>query len=260
MSSLSTLLSSFDVERGLELPDDWRQGRTAYGGILTALAVAAAMTTYSGQMPPLRSVQVTFIGPAVGQLEFRPQVLREGKSVVNVGVDVIAEGALAARLALVFGRSRDSAIAHDFGPLPAVPGPEACREFNMSGMPFAPAFTRNFVMRPAGGAQPISGATHPELLIWMRHVDASGVDPAVALVAMADALPPAAFTSFTAAAPISSINWSFDMLEPVPVGEWFLLRSFSEHARDGYSSQDMQVWNAQGQLLLRGRQSVAVFA
>jgi acyl-CoA thioesterase len=260
MPSLSALLSSFDSERGLDLPDGWRQGRTAYGGILTALGVAAAMKAHHGQMPPLRSAQMAFIGPAVGRLQFKPQLLREGKSVVNVGVDVIADGELAARLTLVFGRARDSAIAHEFGGFPAVAGPEACREFNMGATPFAPAFTQNFQMRPAGGALPLSGAAHPELLIWMRHVDASGVDPAVALVAMADALPPAAFTSFSAVAPISSINWSFELLEPVPVGEWFLLRSFSEHARDGYSSQDMHVWNAQGQLLMRGRQSVAVFA
>ncbi|WP_269790914.1 thioesterase family protein [Stenotrophomonas sp. Iso1] len=260
MPSLSELLSSFDPKQGLVLPDSWRQGRTAYGGIITALGVLAAERAYPESMPPLRSVQVSFIGPAVGLLTFAPQVLREGKSVVNVGVDVHADGALAARLILVFGRARDSAIAHDFCAQPSVGKPLACREFKLSEMPFAPAFTQNFQMRPAGGALPISGAPHPELLIWMRHNDANGVDPAVALVAMADALPPAAFTSFTAPAPISSINWSFDLLEPVPAGEWFLLRSFSEHARDGYSSQDMHVWNEEGQLLMRGRQSVAVFA
>jgi acyl-CoA thioesterase len=260
MPSLSELLSSFDVKQGLLVPDSWRQGRTAYGGIITALGVTAAMQACSAPMPPLRSVQVSFIGPAVGLLTFTPQLLREGRSVMNVGVDVHAEGALVARLILVFGRARDSAIVHDFCERPPVGNPLACREFNMSQMPFAPAFTQNFQMRPAGGALPISGAMQPELLIWMRHNDAIGVDPAVALVAMADALPPAAFTSFTAPAPISSINWSFDLLEPVPAGEWFLLRSFSEHARDGYSSQDMHVWNEQGQLLMRGRQSVAVFA
>ncbi len=260
MPSLSALLSSFDPEHGLELPDDWRQGRTAYGGIVTALGVVAASRAHAGAMPPLRSAQVAFIGPAVGHLRFRPQTLREGKSVLNVGVDVLAGDALAARLTLVFGRARDSAISHAFGQPPLVPGPDACGELRMSEMPFAPAFTRNFRMRPAGGARPLSGATQPELLMWLQHVDASGVDPAVALVAMGDALPPAAFTSFTAAAPISSINWSFDLLEPLPHGEWFLLRSFSQHARDGYSSQDMQAWNAQGQLLMRGQQSVAVFA
>ncbi|MGH8055462.1 MAG: thioesterase family protein [Stenotrophomonas sp.] len=260
MPSLSELLSSFDVKHGLLLPDSWRQGRTAYGGIITALGVTAAMQAHAGPLPPLRSVQVSFIGPAVGVLTFVPQVLREGKSVVNVGVDVQADDVLIARLILVFGRARESAVVHDFCERPQVEAPLACREFKMSEMPFAPAFTQNFQMRPAGGALPISGATHPELLIWMRHNDATDIDPGVALVAMADALPPAAFTSFTAPAPISSINWSFDLLEPVPTGEWFLLRSFSEHARDGYSSQDMHVWNEDGQLLMRGRQSVAVFA
>jgi len=258
--NLSELLSSFDAVQGLELPDDWRQGRTAYGGIITALGVAAAIQAHPQPLPALRAVQVAFIGPAVGRLTFAPQILRQGKSVVNAAVDVHADGTLVARLMLVFGRARDSVIVHDHSVRPAVAEPMACGEFRMSDMPFAPAFTRNFQMRPAGGALPVSGAKQPELLIWMRHVNASGVDPAVALVAMADALPPAAFTSFTAPAPISSINWSFELLGPAPEGEWFLLRSFSEYARDGYSSQDMHVWDAQGRVVLRGRQSVAVFA
>lgn len=260
MPSLSELLSTFDPRQGLELPDDWRQGRTAYGGILSALGVAAAIDAHAGAMPPLRSAQVAFIGPATGRLRFSPQVLREGRSVVNMGVDVHADDALAARLMLVFGRARDSAVAHDSDDRPTVKVPEAYPEFDLARMPFAPAFTANFQVRPAGGARPISGAAQPELLNWVRHRDASGVDPAVALVAMADAMPPAAFTSYTAPAPISSINWSFDLLQPAPQGEWFLLRSLSQHAGDGYSSQDMQVWDAQGRAVMRGRQSVAVFA
>jgi len=260
MPGLNELLSSFDVEQGLLLPDSWRQGRTAYGGILSALGVVAALQAHAGALPPLRSAQVTFIGPAAGVLRFVPAVLREGKSVVNIGVDVYSDEALAARLSLVFGRARESAIAHDFaGPLPA-DGPDAYRDFNMAAMPFAPAFTQNFQMRPAGGAMPLSGAEVPELLTWVRHLDAANVDPAVALIAMGDAMPPAAFSSFKAAAPISSITWNVELLEPQPQGEWFLLRSFSQHSRDGYSSQDMQVWDAQGRVVMRGRQSVAVFA
>lgn len=117
MPTLRELLSCFDVEEGLLLPDSWRQGRTAYGGIVSALGVAAAMQRHAGALPPLRSMQVTFIGPAAGLLRFMPTVLREGRSVVNVGVDVYADEdeALAARLSLVFGRARESAIAHDFG-------------------------------------------------------------------------------------------------------------------------------------------------
>lgn len=260
MPTLSELLSSFDGAQGLLLPDSWRQGRTAYGGVLSALAVAAAMQGHAGALPPLRAMQVSFIGPAAGLLRFVPAVLREGKSVVNVGVDVFSDDALAARLSLVFGRARESAVAHDFsGELPAQ-GPAAYRDFDMAAMPFAPAFTRNFQMRPAGGAMPVSAAEIPELLTWIRHRDAGGVDPAVALIAMGDAMPPAAFTSFRAAAPISSITWNVELLDPSPQGEWFLLRSFSQHAGDGYSSQDMQAWDEQGRVVMRGRQSVAVFA
>lgn len=259
MPTLSELLSSFDARDGLLLPDSWRQGRTAYGGIVTALGIQAAVQAHAGVLPPLRAVQVNFIGPAVGQLAFQAQVLREGKSVVSMGVDVTADGVLAARLMGVFGRARESAITHDFGDFPAVPGPAQCRELNAAAAPFVPAFLQNFQLKPAGGAMPVSGAAYPEQMAWLRHRDATGVDPAIALVAMGDAMPPAAFTAFHAPAPISSINWSFELLDPAPAGEWFLLRSLSQHARDGYSSQDMQVWDERQQLVMRGRQSVAIF-
>ncbi len=259
MPTLSTLLSSFDARAGVLLPDSWRQGRTAYGGIVTALGIQAAVQAHAAVLPPLRAVQVNFIGPAAGQLGFEAQVLREGKSVVSMGVDVTADGALAARLMLVFGRARESAIAHDFGDFPAVPEPAQCRELNAAAAPFVPAFLQNFQLKPAGGAMPVSGAAYPEQMAWLRHRDATGVDPAIVLAAMGDAMPPAAFTAFRAPAPISSINWSFELLDPAPAGEWFLLRSFSQHARDGYSSQDMQVWDERKQLVMRGRQSVAIF-
>ena len=41
---------------------------------------------------------------------------------------------------------------------------------------------------------------------------------------------------------------------------WYLLRSASVHAADGYSVQTMQIWDERGRMLLRGRQCVAVFA
>jgi Acyl-CoA thioesterase len=260
MPSLSQLLSSFDPATGLELPASWQQGRTAYGGISTALAVAAAGAASEAPLPPLRSAQVSFIGPANGRLVFRPQLLRAGSSVVSMAVDVHAGAGLALRLALVFAQARDSSVAHSCAERPVVAPWSACPEFDMTRAPFAPAFTRHFQIRPAGGAMPLSGAEHPELMIWVRHRDAAGVDPLLALVAMGDALPPAVFTALRAPAPASSINWSFDVLDPTPRGDWFLLRSTSEHARDGYSAQAMQVWDENGGLVMLGRQSVAVFA
>lgn len=263
MPTLSQLLCDFDPARGLHLPPQWLQGRTAYGGITTASAVAAAQQLADGPLPPLRSAQVSFIGPALGALRCQVQTLRAGKSVTSVGVDVLGEQGLAARLMLVFGQARQSTLAHDFSERPGVRGPESYAELGVADSPAlaaaVPAFMGNFQLRPAAGSMPVSGADNPEIVAWVRHRDAEGVDPCVALIALADALPPAAFTSYRQLAPISSINWSFDLLGPVPAGEWFLLRSASDYTADGYSSQQMQVWDIDGRLLMRGRQAVAVF-
>ena len=260
MPSLSALLSTFDPSAGIELPPQWLQGRTGYGGITTALGVVAAKAACAPALPPLRSVQVNFVGPASGHLSFEVQLLRAGKSVTAVAVDVHGENGLALRLTLVFAQPRQSVLAHSLVRAPQVPGWQDCAALDMAHVPFAPAFIANFELRPAGGAMPMAGAEHPELLFWVRHGEAAGVDPALALVAMADALPPAVFSALRTPAPASSVNWSFDLLDPAPKGQWFLLRSVSQYASEGYSAQAMQVWDEQGQLVMLGRQCVAVFA
>ncbi len=67
---------------------------------------------------------------------------------------------------------------------------------------------------------------------------------------------------FTEMAPISSMTWMVNVLtdEPKTRDGWWLLESRAEHAADGYSSQDMLVWNRDGDLVIAGRQSVTIFA
>lgn len=260
MPSLRELLGQWDPAHGMLLPAQWCQGRTAYGGITAASALLAARQDVGHGAGPLRSVQLAFVGPAQGQLQFAASVLRGGRSVTSVGVDVSADAGLAARALFVFGHPRDSAITHDFPQPPPVRGPESYPVLELPAAPHTPAFIGNFQLRPAAGAMPLSAADHPEQVVWVRHLDADGVDAEAALLALADALPPAAYTSYRQPAPISTISWSFDLLGPLPSGQWFLLRSASVHAADGYSVQTMQAWSAQGRMLLRGRQCVAVFA
>ena len=274
MPTLRELLLDFDPLAGLSLPPQWLQGRTAYGGITTATALAAARALSTAALPPLRSAQVSFIAPATGLLRYQVQPLRLGRSVCHVGVDVNSQDGLVARLQLVFGQGRPSRVVHDFCEQPPVRGPESYPAINAAGLagaikrpPFVeldvasvvPAFLANFELRPAAGSLPVAAADNPEIVAWIRHLDAADVDPVVALVALADALPPAAFTAYQRPAPVSSINWSFDLLGAPPEGQWFLLRSASQYAAEGYSSQQMQVWDIQGRLLMQGRQSVALF-
>ena len=82
------------------------------------------------------------------------------------------------------------------------------------------------------------------------------------LVAIADLLPPAIAARFPGASPVSSATWMLNFLseerEALDSG-WFLLRSKAEHARGGYSSQDMAMYGAGGTPIAVGRQCVAIF-
>ncbi|WP_229635547.1 acyl-CoA thioesterase domain-containing protein [Pseudomonas syringae] len=93
----------------------------------------------------------------------------------------------------------------------------------------------------------------------VRHIDALGVDPALALNALADSLPPAVGTSFTEPAALGSAALMIDLPQPAVIGEWFLINSFSQEAQEGYSLQDMEVCGERGRRVLWVRQTVEVF-
>ena len=239
------------------VPDDWRQGRTTYGGLSAALCLEATARGLA-DLPPLRSAQFAFVGPAAGRLHARPQALRRGKSSVFVGVDLIGDEGVATRALLNYGAARPSAYAFTDLPAPRVPPVEDCQPFFKDGL--APGFAHHFEVRKAGGARIGSGATRPEFLLWMRHRDEAADGSITTLVALADTPPPPACALFTGWSPISTMTWSLDILtdDPDP-GPWRLLRSTAQTVADGYSSQDMTLWAADGRPLIAARQTVAIF-
>lgn len=256
MISLGQIIQEFDYKTPVVVPDDWLQGRTVYGGLTASLALQSALSVVP-DLAPLRSASFAFIGPATPPLTFHPRILRAGKSVTSVAVEVVCEAGLATSAVMVFGQERQSEVLYENAEMPKVRSPLECAVWPPE---MTPAFLRHFEVRQAGTALPLAQSKKPEFLVWCRHLGYSGVHPLVALVAMADCLPPAAMNFFKSPAPISSINWSFDVLEPVLDQDWFLLRSEVEQARDGYSVQDMEVWTEGGKRLLCGRQNVAIFA
>lgn len=258
MITFSQILGMFDGSSELPIPPNWLQGRTAYGGLSTALALQSALNVAGKDLPPLKSATVSFIGPAAGSLRFRSNLLRRGKTATSIAVDCLADGELALRASFVFAAPRTSSIDHDFCDRPAVGTPKDYKPFNGGGV--EPASTVNFDLRPTGGALPLSGSKSPVMAGWVRHVDAVGVEPAVALVALADSMPPAALACLTEMAAFSTVTWTFDLAQPAEAGEWFLLRSCSQRAKGGYSYQTMNAWNEGGQLVLAGSQTVVFFA
>lgn len=258
MSTLSQIIQSFSATEGFNTPANWRQGRTIYGGLSVALALQAALQAGPSDLPPLKSAQILFVGPGVDALSFKAQILRQGKSATMIAVDGMENDKLMLRVCFLFAQARDSAVQHELSACPVVKPPSDCPILQETSQ--TPSHLSNFEVRWAGAHQPVSGGDHPELLAWIRHRDASGVEPVIALLALGDCLPPAAMACFKSFAPISSITWNVDLATPTPCGEWFLLRSISQRSRDGYSFQTMDMWDEHQQFVMAGSQTVAIFA
>jgi acyl-CoA thioesterase len=260
MTTFEQTLASMSVAAGgyAVAPDEnWIQGRTLYGGLLAALTVEAARR-FQPELPPLRSAQFTFSGPSRGEIAIVPALLRSGRSATFVGVDVESDGALALRAILTFGSARQSRHRFVDMPPPGVPPAEAGA--SVFDMPGAPRSTSNFEGRLVGGEVPFSAAARPELALWLRHRGEVGATSEPALVALADASPPAVFPIFAAPAPISTVTWSMELAGPVDGADgWFLASTESAYVEDGYSLQTTTMWRPDGSPALVSRQLVALF-
>ncbi|MBB5518947.1 acyl-CoA thioesterase [Amphiplicatus metriothermophilus] len=260
LTSFTRLMASLRADGGrfaVDVPEDWRQGRTTYGGLAAALCLEGALRAMP-DLAPLRSAQIVFIGPADGMLAVEASVLRAGRSVTFVEADLSADKGLAARAIFAFGAARESMFDRAFLPAPSIKPPEDCEPYIPEGM--GPPFAAHFETRLAAGGRPGTGSSGSDLFLWVRHRDRAATSLS-ALLALADMPPPAVMPMFPRFAPISSMTWGVNFLATDSSTEdgWFLLATKAENAADGYSSQDMFVWARDGCPLVASRQSVAIF-
>lgn len=263
--TFSELLESISPDHSIEntkswsvnIPNNWMQGRTTYGGLSAALCLQTALLD-NPDLPPIRSAQINFIGPAGGKVMMQSKILRQGKSVCYMEVLMFGEKGLATHAVFCFGSARESKLNEIYTSKPEVPNHKGLTGFFPSAI--APTFTQHFETKLAQGDPPVSGSSETEFYLWCRHND-KAANNMVALLGIADMPPPAVLPKFKEFAPLSSMTWMLNFLVEKPKTQdgWWLLRSAAEHAIDGYSSQDMQVWNSDRELIISGRQNVAVF-
>lgn len=256
---LSSLQPRSDQSIDAHIPESWMQGRTTYGGLTAALSLHGALGLVNDT--PIRSAQVAFVGPVGGDVRIKPTLLRRGKNTAFVSVDVVAETGIAAQSIFAFGARRESALHFDDMPMPDAPAPQEIESFFDKDRP-RPGFTQNFDMLMASGGRPISGSSEKSIGLWMRHLDPDAPQDATAVLAIGDAPPPAAMSMLSVPSRISSMTWMAefmtDSISTDPEG-WYYAQHTAQLAKDGYSSQSMRLWNRQGEPILVGRQTIAVF-
>jgi acyl-CoA thioesterase len=235
---------------------DWMQGRTLYGGASALVAYTMAARAFPG-LPPLRAGQVAFVAPVGEAITLTAEIIRQGRNVTQVRSEILSDGKVALSAFWLFGEGREANAIAPAAPPENWPGaPEACDVVTHS---FAPSFVaKNFDLR---FGQP-QGAEHGATVRrWARLTEEHDLDPVSKLVLMGDVMPPGAMRAMQRQGPISSINWSFNVLDPESRSRdgWYLAENASQHADLGYSSERLRLWDADGRQVLDGIQCVAVF-
>jgi acyl-CoA thioesterase len=257
----SLLLSRMEGAGGetrADIPEDWLQGRTLFGGLQAAIALRAMRTLVPAA--PLRSLQTTFVAPVPGGLvRATARVLRSGKNATHVEARIIDGAATLAVMVGIFGLARDSSVSLVPRQPDVIPG----KVIEMRHVPgAAPAFTQHFKARWLVGGLPFSGATERDNVIELGMHD-PGPATEYHVVAMADFIPPIALSFLEERVAAASLNWMLELLTDdvgaLPLDGWRLDAHLTAAAA-GYTHQSLELWGPGGVPVALGRQTMVVFA
>lgn len=256
--NLSDLLAQFipgSEAHIIDIPGNWLQGRTAYGGISTVLAYQAARLA-APDLPPLQSAQIAFVGPLSGSVEIAASVLRRGRNTAFIESKINGESGIGLSCNFIFMTQRDSHLDYQNLPKPDFP-PIPSDDQTRSGPP--EFFTQNMQYPDK---RLTLGEDNPKIASWHRLTERDGLDAVIELLCIGDALPPSAMGLMREKGMVSSMNWQVNMLTSTPstVDGWWYLESETHMAANGASSQYMTAWNSEGEAVMTGMQSVAIFA
>ena len=256
----SALLAQATIEGGrmrVQVPPDWLQGRTVFGGLQGALAVRAMRSQVPASLP-LRTLQATLIAPSTGDLEIETQLLRTGKNATHVEARIFEKGTLCAIVIGVFGARLTSSVS--LQPTQAPVGNEQA-----IAMPFIAGMMPNFIQhydaRLVRGAFPFTRSAVDESVYEVDLKDQQSPDE-YSVVALTDFPPPLALAHLSRPAPGSTLTWMLELLSDdfsqLP-RQGFRVDVKLLAARDGYTQQATMVWSKEGAPLALGHQTMLVF-
>ena len=256
------LLNASTDENSVTIPPSWSQGRASFGG-LTAALVFKRMASVVAEGRPMRSMQVSFVGPVKPGVPavVSAEILREGKAVSQAMGRIEQDGQPQLVVLASFGGGRESAVSVESMPAPEAASPEDCK-----ALPYIkdvmPEFTQHIDMRWAFGHMPFSGRGGREMGGWMQFREPPEALTDAHIVALIDAWPPAILPHLKAPAPASSLSWALDIVHPRPAlkpGDWLLYRATIDQAGAGYGHTQAGIWTSGGELVATSRQTVTVF-
>lgn len=262
--TLADVLASVSVagdRASAEIPAGWGQGRTAFGGLVAAVALRALRQRVP-EGRRLRGLQVAFVAPVQpGGVEIRLRELRHGGSASQLRAEVAQDGETACAVLASFGADRESRLAIPGPPRPETPPPES-----LPALPRAagvvPEFTRHFEHRFATPTLPYTGTGDGTLRGWCRLRGAPEPAGPEHLAALVDCWPAPIVAVLTEPAPVSSLVWALELVDPdpeAPADGWWLFDGATDAAAHGYAHWRAALWDPSGRLAALSRQTAAVY-
>lgn len=259
ITQLSAVLANAPAADGqltTQVPSDWMQGRSVYGGLQTALALRAMRSLVPTM--PVRSLQTNFIAPLSELVRAECTILRQGKNTIQTEAKLFGDDGLTTQVLGAFGNSRPSKVAVQMTPTPL-------QESSGTVFPFLPGLTPNFTQHFSiclrEGALPFSGTETLDAIYELDLHDTGAVSEEH-IVAFADVVPPLGLSLLTTPTFGSTLSWMLEFLalpeQPVELAGWHLQTKLIS-AEGGYSNQSSVLRSPTGQAIALSRQCMLVF-
>lgn len=245
-----------------QFPEQWTQGRTAFGGLSAGLLLAASEQKVSTDKE-LHSVFTNFIGPLIVNTPFEIEVtvLREGKNVVQILTKAIQNGQVALLQQSSYGTKRKSQINLNHIPTHSMIKPEKPL-FMPATSENIPKFIQNFDLFISDGGQPFSGSTSSHTHGWMRFKEAPKAITNAHIMCLIDTWPPTIAQQLNDPAPLSSMSWYLEFINPnseCDPRDWLSYQCDASYAQSGYGHTDAYIWSGSGDVIAKSHQTIAVF-
>lgn len=239
------------------LPEGWLQGRSVFGGLTGAMAVALGHQLAEGRA--LRSVTTHLVRPTrSGEITGQVRLIRSGRNVSFVEVALYQDDKETLRQTQVFVAENPKALRVE-APTP-VP---ACPVESLQTMPRPPGripeFVQHVEMRWATGDYPFMASAESALTGYCRFLLPAGGPEG--LIALLDVWPAPPLAMLSAPAPASTVSWSAHLVRvPETLSGWCYYRYETIVGHGGYHTCAGQLYDASGVLLAYSEQLVAVYA
>lgn len=244
----------------LAIPEGWRQGRGAYGGLTIAAAIRAIEQRVADPRRQVRTVTAEIPAPTLpGTAQITVDILRSGNSVTVARAALAQAGEVTTHAVAVLAAPREIPESPTWCDLEP---PEVAPWQSLPALPETmpgPEFARHFEYRMVAGV-PFTGVA-PQVIGWVRPRDLAGPRDAAYLAALADAWYPGTLVRAKGPRPIATIAYTLEIVEPLGDADRdapLLYRGTVPVARGGYFLETRELWTADGRLLALNHQTFAV--